>query len=513
MNNIYELKNRLLVPNWRDFRRTIKIGELGLKFDSKDIIVNNSIIKYDWNTHKTIGVAADLINNSFISNELYSEELKEAIKFVEDNSKDSSTSLLSLVRQIKCESNPRNEDSTKILEKNIHSIDEFNSFFDDKLFNKIISKTKSLTRNHLDNAIYWIELARLYTIKGQLKNAEKCIIIALNLAPDNRFVLRSATRFFIHNKEEEKAIYYLKRSKSINYDPWLISAHIASSKLLNRYSPFIKKGLSLIQSKNYSSFDLTELSSSLGTLELESGSFKKSKPLIELSIENPNDNSLAQFEWLSKKENRLIFNPNRFGNVKNPFEAFAYENFKKGNFNDSFYNCIDWFLDIPFSKRPLMFASYIATILQEYDSAILLCLLGLKYDNKDIGFINNIVYNYCLKDDLQSAEKYLNQYFEKGSLDINNEERITFQATIGLFHLRMKKINDGKILYKKAIENSLILKNNYYYNLAIINFTRELYLINDGEFNIYYDKFREIKSENADVIYQKKQVEEILKNI
>jgi tetratricopeptide (TPR) repeat protein len=511
MTNIYELKNRQLVPNWRDFKRTIKIGELGLKNKSKQLIVDNSDIKLDWANNKTIGVAADLINNSFVSSELYSSELEEAIKFVETNSIDASNSLLTLIQQIKNELNPKNEDSTKVLERNIQSMEEFNSLFDDKIVNRIISKTKNLTRNYHDNAIYWIELARLYTIKGQLKQAEKCVTIALNLAPDNRFVLRSAVRFFIHIEEEERAIFYLRKSKLINSDPWLISAHIASSRLLNRYSPFIKKGLALVASKNYSDFDLTELASSLGTIELASGSFKKSKSLIELSISNPNDNSLAQFEWLSKKEQRLIFKPEQFINVKNPFEAFTYENFKKGNFKESFYNCIDWFLDMPFSKRPLAFGSYIATVLQEYDFAILLCLIGLKYDNNDVEFVNNLVYNYCLKNEIGKAEKYLNQYFGKTNVEINhNEVKITLQATVGLFYLRSNNTEEGKKFYEMAIENSLILKNNYYYNLAIINLTRELYYLNDDEFKDYFEKFKEIKTVDSDIIYQKEQVEKII---
>ncbi|REC39772.1 hypothetical protein, partial [Chryseobacterium sp. 5_R23647] len=315
---------------------------------------------------------------------------------------------------------------------------------------------------------------------------------------------------FIHNNEEEKAIYYLRKSKSINSDPWLISAHIASSRLINRHSTFTKKGLILTNSKNYSNFDLSELSSSLGTIELENGSFKKSKHLIEASVLNPNDNSLAQFEWLSKKENRLIFNSSNFTEVKNSFEAFAYENFKKGEFKSSFYNCIDWFLDMPFSKRPLMFASYIATILQEYDSAILLCLVGLRNDSKEAGFINNLVYNYCLKDDLINAEKHLNKYLIKSNSDEKDELKISLQATIGLFFLRKKEIDEGKRFYKAAIENSLILKNDYYYNLAIINLTRELYLLNDDEYGLYLEKFKNIKTEDVDIKYQMEKVLEIV---
>lgn len=511
MTNIYELKNRLLVPNWRDFKRTTKLGELGSINTFENLEIDNSIIKLDWANNKTIGVAADLINNSFISND-FSNELNDAIKFIELNSKHSSPALLSLIEKIKCEINPKNEESVKILEKNIDSINEFNSIFNDKLFNRIINKTKNLTKNQQSNAINWVELARLYTIKNQIKKADKCIIIALELSPNNRFVLRSAVRFFIHTNQEEKALYYLKKSQATKIDPWLISAHIATSKLINRYSPFIKSGEKLIATNDFSPFDLTELSSSLGTLEFEHGSFKKSKQLLDISLKNPNDNSLAQYEWLSKKDHRLLFNVDYFQKVKNPFEAFAYENFQKGNFQESFYNCINWYLDFPFSKRPLVFGSYIASLIEDYDACIIMCLTGLRLNNTEIGFLNNIIYALCLKNDLNEIPKYFD-LLNSVNFNISEGEKITIQATLGLYYLRIKDIDKGKELYKTSIDNSKKINNNYYYNLALINFTRELYLLNDIEFAFYKKLFDQIISLDKEIILMKNNAEKVINKI
>ncbi|WP_343589133.1 hypothetical protein [Flavobacterium sp.] len=510
MTNIYELKNRLLVPNWRDFKRTTKLGELGLHNEIRSLEIDNSKIKLDWNNSKNIGVAADLINNSFISNDLFSKELDEAIKYAELNSNDTSTSLISLIAKIKSEINPKNEDSNKILEKNIDSINEFNSLINDNLFNKIISKTKNLTKNQIHNSINWIELARLYTIKNQIEKANKCVIIALNLSPNNRFVLRSAVRFFIHTYQEEKAIYYLKKSEATKEDPWLISAHIATSKIIGRYSPFIKVGEKIVSSSKFSDFDITELSSSLATLELEHGSFKKSKPLLDLSLRNPNDNSLAQFEWLSKKDNRLRFDSDFFKQVKNPFEAFAYENFEKGNFHESFYNCINWYLDFPYSKRPLVFGSYIASILEDYNASIIMCLAGLRLNNFEISFLNNIIYALCLSNQIDQVPKYLDLINKNVLSDLNNEEKITIQATLGLYYLRKKEVENGKDLYKASIDNAKKLNNQYYYNLAVINFTRELFLLKDPEYNLYKSYFENIKSKDDDIIFLKNNVEKII---
>jgi tetratricopeptide (TPR) repeat protein len=508
---MYEIENRLLVPNWRDFKRTIIIGELGILDKSREQVLDNSKIKFDWKNNKTIGVAADLINNSFVSNDLYSVELQEAIAFIEKKKSEASKPLLSLISGIKKELNPVLADSNKILEKNIDSINEFKALSDDKLLNKIISKTKKLTKDYLSNSIYWIELARLYTIKNQLEKANKCILIGLNLAPDNRFVLRSAVRFFIHTKQEDKAIYYLRKSNFIKDDPWLISAHIASSKIIGRYSPFIKNGINLITSKNYSNFDLTELSSSIGTLELESGSFKKSKNYLDLSISSPNDNSLAQFEWLSNKEKRLTFNPSQFGQVKNPFEAFAYKDLQRGQFEASFYNCINWYLDIPFTKRPLMLGSYLAILIEDYEASIILCLIGLRSSKNEIGFINNIIFALCMKGSFDEIPKYFPLINKSLLNSATDEEKITIQATIGLYYMRIGNTEEGKSFYKEAIKNSEKISNKYYYKLAVINYTRELFRTNDPDFTELKSLFKSIESNDADVIFQREKVLNLIK--
>ena len=66
------------------------------------------------------------------------------------------------------------------------------------------------------------------------------------------------------------------------------------------------------------------------------------------------------------------------------------------------------------------------------------------------------------------------------------------------------------MFYKKAIENSNILKNEYYYNLALINFTRELYLIRDSEFNYYKELFNSINSLDKDIMLLKDNVNKII---
>src|SRR5438270_1641558 len=46
------------------------------------------------------------------------------------------------------------------------------------------------------DAYAWIDQARLYTILGQYDKARRAVLIALNLAPADRIIVRSAIRFF-----------------------------------------------------------------------------------------------------------------------------------------------------------------------------------------------------------------------------------------------------------------------------------------------------------------------------
>ena len=43
----------------------------------------------------------------------------------------------------------------------------------------------------------WVDMARLYTILGQLEKARRAIDNARAIAPEDRFVLRSSARFFV----------------------------------------------------------------------------------------------------------------------------------------------------------------------------------------------------------------------------------------------------------------------------------------------------------------------------
>jgi tetratricopeptide (TPR) repeat protein len=318
------------------------------------------------------------------------------------------------------------------------------------------------------------------------------------LSPNNRFILRSATRFFIHTEQFEKAIFYLRKSESIKKDPWLISAHIATSSIIGRFSPFIKDGMNIINSMNYSNFEITELASSLGTLEFKDGSFKKARLLFDKSMKAPNDNSLAQLEWISKEDYRFSSDPFLHQGVINPFEAYALDFYEKEKWEDAFYNCIKWFLDVPFSKRPVLLGSFIAgSFLKDRVSSILLCEVGLKANPYDPTLLNNIIYNLAISNKISELGNYVNQLRNFNLTYLPNETKVTIQATLGLVAFRTNDIENGIKLYELSIQNAEKINNSYLKKLALLNYTRELVLFDQPQKVKYLDIIKSLSIENT----------------
>ncbi|MEJ0029087.1 MAG: hypothetical protein WDO15_01380 [Bacteroidota bacterium] len=474
----YKINERRVIPNWRDFKRTVALNELSSPGIPKPLVFDLSDKVNRWNDEKTIASAADLINGAYIASSFGFEELGQAATFVINNAERSSLPLLDIAYTLKSLPGPKAENDEVYNPLEIDSFMSFQSYVDNKLIYKVLAKTRRLTYQELINPIYWVELSRLYAFMGNEQKAERAMIVAVNLAPNNRFVLRSATRMFVHFEQPEKALFYLRKSDILKHDPWLISAHIATSSIIERYSPLIKDGNKIITAKNHSNYELTELASTLATLEFSEGSIKKSKPLVSLAAISPNDNSLAQLEWLSGKESSFQFDPLKYTNVPNSFEAFAFEEYDRGNLVEAYNHSVNWFLDIPYSKRPVLFGSYLATMrLRDDEKAIALCKAGLHANPNDSSILNNLIYSLIVTNRINEAIPYIKLLPSTLKTEqLDNDSKITLLATAGLIAFRSGNIDEGKAFYNRSLASAEKIKNEHLKNLALLNYYRELML-------------------------------------
>src|SRR5262249_52317098 len=140
----------------------------------------------------------------------------------------------------------------------------------------------ALTNYPLD-ATSWVDLARVHVLAGNHHAARRAMLVATDLAPTNRFALRSAARMYVHFGEPDVAHDILRRCPRTPEDPWLLGAEIAVARAAARRSKLIRRGQSLLQQHNMSAFSLSELAGALGTNEVFDGSQRIARRLFKIA--------------------------------------------------------------------------------------------------------------------------------------------------------------------------------------------------------------------------------------
>jgi len=465
---IIEKKDRRLIPNWRSFSTTIALGEL----DSSSVIPivkpNLSIDEYieDFQANETIPFAADLISASIVNGFTNNEEVRKAAQFIVNRQNEITKSQYDISQNILSTT----ENPVECPIENI-TIKDIENCLPKSQYYLQIQKLKKYVIDFPYNSIAWVELSRCYSVLGQEKQALKTMKIAVQLAPENRFVLRCAARLFSHYDELEIAHDILRKTRFTNFDPWLTSAEISIAMLQGKNSRFLKRGIELVDSKNLSPFSITELASSIATVELFAGDRKKSKKMFGKSLISPNDNSLAQIEWiLNNKDKSLIDREQINFQVKHNFEAQAIANYYDKNLIEALNNTCQWFYDMPFAKRPVIHGSNIAALLDNRILSIEFLKSGLIAHSNDDLMLNNIAYYLALENRTEEANQYLDRIKFKG---ISKSIETCSIATHGLICFREKKYEEGRKAYLIAIEQAAIDKDQYHYKVATLNYARE----------------------------------------
>jgi tetratricopeptide (TPR) repeat protein len=299
------------------------------------------------------------------------------------------------------------------------------------------------------SSLTWVDLALAYASLGNLKKAERCINAALTLDPENRFVLRSAVRFFLHAGEKERASYILRRAKSTAQDPWVVAAELAVSALIDKPSDYIKDARNMLGSGRYSERDTSELASQLATLNYRDGRIREARRLFSLAMVDPTENSFAQVQWMADKDRAFALQPGRT-EIPRAFEVAAFKAYHAGNWHGALDQCWSWFRDEPFSTRPAVLGSYIAgTLLQNYDENQRFAQAGLTANPNDHQLLNNLAFALAQKSETIEAGKQLRA--AKAS-ELDERNLVPKLATAGLILFREGQIDAGRKMYQHAIE-------------------------------------------------------------
>lgn len=436
---------RQVIPRWRDFETTARLGEVSpvtvhRETSRRSVTDDASREQKEWASHHTVPFATDFIAAAIATGHV--EVANDAIDFLTDPT----TTVPPLARRVALNlRRPTDIDATE--ERAVRPLSV-------EVVRAIIRDQKARLQFRGRDALAWAELARGYILLGFQQQSTKAMERALSLAPEDRFVLRSAARLFLHVGDTNRALRVLQATTR-HRDPWLFAAEIAVADRMGRPSRFAKAGLQLISSRDLLPFHITELASALGTLEASAGGIRKAKKLFRIAMLQPTENSVAQAEWAERNGNLITLRPDDL-NVPLSFEARTGHLLAKSQWRDAYNQCVDWLNDQPFAKRPALDASYIASvILQDYESAIDVIEYARVANESDWMLLNNLAFSYASADQLQQAQKV----FEKLSPETGDPFRHgTWLATSGLLAFRANQYDDGRALYVAAVEE--FVQNN-----------------------------------------------------
>lgn len=312
-----------------------------------------------------------------------------------------------------------------------------------------IRRLKSQLRDQPLNSLGRVEISRLYAMAGQVQAASKHMEIALKISPNDRYILRSACRLFVHNDEPSKGMYFIQKSDAVKVDPWIMAAEVACADIVGRAPKWGIRELKAIAGTNRLSIHFSELASALGAMEEENGSHKVARKLIKRSLDQPTENALAQAAWMSTKAKR------EYVSLSDPYNEKAYEAGLIQAVHVKDYERADrfawaWLNDEPFSSSPAVNGSYIASVFtRSYSRALAFAERGLLSNPDDHTLKNNQVYALIMLGRIEEAEKLLPS---PGNKPDENRDVLYNIALHGLFHFKMGHISKGRQYYSKAAD-------------------------------------------------------------
>ncbi|MEC4890778.1 MAG: hypothetical protein RI101_12035 [Nitrospira sp.] len=412
--------------------------------------------KADWDTHHSLPFAGDFIGAAFALGQ--SSVAKPAAEFILNSDRPASKAARDLAHMIIAD---RSRAQTLLPDPPLQSIESTRQNI--RLLRKVLQEFPR-------NPLAYLDLAREYVALGQPLHALKPMQMALSLAPSNRFVLRSASRFFLHYDDAEQAHDLLRRASNVKEDPWLLAAEIAVASAAGRTSKLIKTGRHCIESHKFHPSHISELAGALGTLDWEAGNIRSVKKLFRKALEKPTENSVAQAAWLSRRSDNIGVDPSLL-QVPRSFEARAWSAIGESQWDESLKAAQLWLADEPFAKRAAVFGSWVALLstsgAEEGES---IARYGLRMHPSDFLLLNNLTVALAYQGKIDEAC----DSFEKIVLPENNSAyKPTYLATKGLLRFRSGAPEEGRSLYQMAIIEARNRKDLRSVVRALLHLARE----------------------------------------
>lgn len=426
---------RRLVPRWRSLDQTARAGELtavyrGAPRKTWEVSPELSERMAEWRRSPNLLSAADLVESAIVEGkEDAAVHAARRLYFIERNA-------APLIRSQAAGLLARTGYGSELAEQPPRADQSQIAFW------------RARTRLNPRDALSWVELSLRQTINGNLGHAARSMSVGLQLAAENRHVLRSAARLYLHLGDPQRAHDLVARSAATPGDPWLMAAEISLAELASSGTAFGKSARRLLDDGGLRHRLTTELAGALATAELRHGSVKPAKKLFAMSMIDPTGNALAQAEWASPFVGSTLVPAGRFTSVDEASEANAFHFFRTHNFAEVTPACERWAAEEPYSIRPYEFGAAVAAYDAQYGVAEDFALRGLKMRAGSPILVNSLVFALACDNRLDEAESAL------AGLDASIADEATLRistANRGLIAFRRGRSAEGRVLYQDVI--------------------------------------------------------------
>ncbi len=439
MTGFTQNQNRHVIPRWRTLEKTAKMGEIGPSTLTPEHTApqNHDAIaktRATWERCPTIYSASDFIGAAIFYNNPH--EAIDAIEFLNRESAITEPLRESIELALPDYFNtppPAPTPACTIREEAELRIRELR----EKLH---IEPKRPFTQ---------VDLALAHTILGHNEKAKQHITIAQQLAPNDRHVLRSASRFWLHDKDYDQAHEILTQSDRTRHDPWLMAAEVAIGNFIDKKPVFVKEAQNLIADDSLRKSHISELASAVATIDWNHGAISKAKKLFNQSLEEPTENSLAQAVWMSSQDN--FFNPNTNIQVfTNAHEAKAHHHYINKNWKQAVEQCDQWQKDQPFSPAPGIDGSFISILaFKDYSLAKQFAENGLIANPDDFLLLNNLAVALINLNEFDEAQTRLSQ-INPTTTAHHDLASLSKTITTGLLQYRTGNVEQGRQSYLSA---------------------------------------------------------------
>ncbi|AYH45690.1 hypothetical protein CDA09_20280 [Azoarcus sp. DN11] len=336
------------------------------------------------------------------------------------------------------------------------------------------------------NPVVLMDLARLQATSGHREKAERLAWQALALAPNNRWLLRSTSKLLTAHGKPDEAHRLLIRSGATMSDPWLISAELATAQASERSPKFWRQAQSFLEAKAFAPIHLSELASAVGTIDVQDGKLKKAKERFHQSLKDPTENALAQMKWAEGKIRNGFHLEELISNNRLAYEAAFRTAYTERDMEKALQLAQEWMADEPFAPEPVANVTYVASLLDDYETAIRSTERELRLAAaREICILNNRVYalmsgGKAFTDEQAGAE--LTDWVSNITRDLRESriqdvgDQVHALANLGLLFYRAGEVELGRKFYDQAVDLTKTTKARHTEGAVLTYHAREAIL-------------------------------------